>query len=139
MARYGAQYRPLIPAGSLLGNCKQITWTGVCRVPLYLLTPDMQNRRIINRLLPEAGGADTARDHDLLAGSDIAVLAQVECDVVAHLLTESGEVAGGGREQADLNTPFGARTSRRGNELEKPRPGLGHPSSENGTLSLPAE
>jgi hypothetical protein len=33
-----------------------VTWAEVAKVPLCLLTPDMQNRRIIERLLGQAGG-----------------------------------------------------------------------------------
>jgi len=51
---YREQYRLLISADSPLGNRKQVTWAEVCRVPLCLLTPDMQNRRIINKLLRDA-------------------------------------------------------------------------------------
>ena len=52
---YREQYRLLIAADSPLGNRKQVTWAEVGSVPLCLLTPDMQNRRIINRLLHDAG------------------------------------------------------------------------------------
>jgi DNA-binding transcriptional LysR family regulator len=34
-----------------------VTWAEVSQVPLCLLTPDMQNRRIIDGLLRSAGGA----------------------------------------------------------------------------------
>jgi DNA-binding transcriptional LysR family regulator len=57
---YREQYRLLISADSPLGNRKQVTWAEVGRVPLCLLTPDMQNRRIINNLLREAGTPDPA-------------------------------------------------------------------------------
>jgi len=57
---YREQYRLLISADSPLGNRKQVTWSEVGRVPLCLLTPDMQNRRIINNLLREAGILDPA-------------------------------------------------------------------------------
>jgi len=52
---YREQYRLLIAADSPLGDRKQVTWAEVGRVPLCLLTPDMQNRRIINHLLRGAG------------------------------------------------------------------------------------
>lgn len=52
---YREQYRLLIAADSPLGQRKEIAWSEVGRVPLCLLTPDMQNRRIINHLLREAG------------------------------------------------------------------------------------
>lgn len=57
---YREQYRLLIAADSPLGNRKEVTWAEVGRVPLCLLTPDMQNRRIINNLLREAGTLDPA-------------------------------------------------------------------------------
>jgi DNA-binding transcriptional LysR family regulator len=37
-----------------------VTWAEVGRVPLCLLTQDMQNRRIINHLLREAGSLEPA-------------------------------------------------------------------------------
>ena len=57
---YREQYRLLISADSPLGNRKEVTWAEVGHVPLCLLTPDMQNRRIINHLLREAGIHDPA-------------------------------------------------------------------------------
>src|SRR5690606_8528946 len=39
-----------------LGDRESVTWTEVAQVPLCLLTPDMQNRRIIDDLLRLAGG-----------------------------------------------------------------------------------
>jgi len=52
---YREHYRLLISADSPLGNRKSVTWAEVGHIPLCLLTPDMQNRRIIDRLLREAG------------------------------------------------------------------------------------
>jgi DNA-binding transcriptional LysR family regulator len=57
---YREQYRLLISADSPLGRRREVTWAEVGRVPLCLLTPDMQNRRIINRLLKEAGSLESA-------------------------------------------------------------------------------
>jgi DNA-binding transcriptional LysR family regulator len=57
---YREQYRLLISADNPLGDRKQVTWAEVGRVPLCLLTPDMQNRRIINQLLRGAGILDAA-------------------------------------------------------------------------------
>lgn len=45
------RYQLLTRAGSPLGECGKVTWSDVARIPLCLLTPDMQNRRIIDRLL----------------------------------------------------------------------------------------
>jgi DNA-binding transcriptional LysR family regulator len=56
---YSEQYRLLISSDAPLGNRDSVTWAEVGSIPLCLLTPDMQNRRIIEGLLREAG-ADVA-------------------------------------------------------------------------------
>ncbi len=56
---YSEQYRLLISSDAPLGNRDSVTWAEVGRIPLCLLTPDMQNRRIIEGLLRNAG-ADVA-------------------------------------------------------------------------------
>ena len=53
---YAEHYRLLTSAEAPLGNRDSVTWAEVAQVPLCLLTPDMQNRRIIDRLLKSAGG-----------------------------------------------------------------------------------
>jgi DNA-binding transcriptional LysR family regulator len=53
---YLEQYRLLTSADSPLGERDRVTWAEVGRIPLCLLTPDMQNRRIIDSLLQAAGG-----------------------------------------------------------------------------------
>lgn len=52
---YRESYRLLVAADAPLGDREQVTWADVAQVPLCLLTPDMQNRRIIERLLRETG------------------------------------------------------------------------------------
>lgn len=52
---YLEQYRLLTSADSPLGDRDRVTWSEVGRIPLCLLTPDMQNRRIIDSLLHAAG------------------------------------------------------------------------------------
>jgi DNA-binding transcriptional LysR family regulator len=52
---YLEQYRLLTSENSPLGDRDQVTWAEVGKIPLCLLTPDMQNRRIINQLLNAAG------------------------------------------------------------------------------------
>jgi len=52
---YRERYRLLTSAEAPLGNRDSVTWAEVAQVPLCLLTPDMQNRRIIDRLLKTAG------------------------------------------------------------------------------------
>jgi DNA-binding transcriptional LysR family regulator len=53
---YHERYRLLTSADAPLGNRDTVTWAEVAQVPLCLLTPDMQNRRIIDGLLRGAGG-----------------------------------------------------------------------------------
>lgn len=53
---YKEHYRLLTSADAPLGDRSSVTWAEVAQVPLCLLTPDMQNRRIIDRLLKSAGG-----------------------------------------------------------------------------------
>ena len=53
---YRERYRLLTSADAPLGDRKEVTWAEVARVPLCLLTPNMQNRRIIDGLLRAAGG-----------------------------------------------------------------------------------
>jgi DNA-binding transcriptional LysR family regulator len=52
---YHERYRLLTSADSELGDRDQVTWAEVAQVPLCLLTPDMQNRRIIDGILRRAG------------------------------------------------------------------------------------
>jgi DNA-binding transcriptional LysR family regulator len=52
---YDERYRLLTAAESPLGDRESVTWGEVGNIPLCLLTPDMQNRRIIDRLLRNAG------------------------------------------------------------------------------------
>jgi DNA-binding transcriptional LysR family regulator len=52
---YNENYRLLTAPDGELGDREQVTWSEVGKVPLCLLTPDMQNRRIIDRALKSAG------------------------------------------------------------------------------------
>jgi DNA-binding transcriptional LysR family regulator len=53
---YREHYRLLTSSDAPLGDRDRVTWAEVAQVPLCLLTPDMQNRRIIERMLRAAGG-----------------------------------------------------------------------------------
>ena len=53
---YRERYRLLISADAPLGHREKVTWAEVAQVPLCLLTPDTQTRRIIEGLLRDAGG-----------------------------------------------------------------------------------
>ncbi|PPQ31799.1 LysR family transcriptional regulator [Rhodopila globiformis] len=57
---YHERYSLLIAADRPLGERREVTWTEVATVPLCLLTPDMQNRRIIDRRLRDAGAEPAA-------------------------------------------------------------------------------
>ncbi len=52
---YSERYQLITSAGSLHDDAASVTWREVSELPLCLLTPDMQNRRIINQHLKEAG------------------------------------------------------------------------------------
>ena len=53
---YHERYQLLTASDAPLGDHNTVTWAEVAQVPLCLLTPDMQNRRIIDGLLRAAGG-----------------------------------------------------------------------------------
>jgi DNA-binding transcriptional LysR family regulator len=52
---YAERYCLLIAADSPLAERRHISWAEVAPMPLCLLTPDMQNRRIIDGLLAQTG------------------------------------------------------------------------------------
>jgi DNA-binding transcriptional LysR family regulator len=52
---YTESYCLVTAPGSALGDRDWVTWAEVAQIPLCLLTPDMQNRRIIDDLLRQAG------------------------------------------------------------------------------------
>ncbi len=52
---YSEFYRLLCAPGAAMADRKQVTWAELADQPLCLLTSDMQNRRIVNQHLAEAG------------------------------------------------------------------------------------
>lgn len=52
---YQESYRLITSPDGMFGDRDQVTWREVGQVPLCLLTPNMQNRRIIDRALRAAG------------------------------------------------------------------------------------
>ncbi|QPC86704.1 LysR family transcriptional regulator [Mesorhizobium sp. NBSH29] len=52
---YSERYQLITAAGNPLSERTQVTWQEVSELPLCLLTPDMQNRRIIDQHLTEVG------------------------------------------------------------------------------------
>jgi len=54
---YTERYRLITAIGSPLADRTQVSWAEVAELPLCLLTPDMQNRRIIDQHLADAGAS----------------------------------------------------------------------------------
>ncbi|MBX3569318.1 MAG: LysR family transcriptional regulator [Rhizobiaceae bacterium] len=52
---YSERYQLIAAAGTPLADRQKVSWAEVAGLPLCLLTPDMQNRRIIDHHLAEAG------------------------------------------------------------------------------------
>ncbi|MDP3899181.1 MAG: LysR family transcriptional regulator [Mesorhizobium sp.] len=52
---YAERYQLITAAGNPLSDQAKVTWAEVSQLPLCLLTPDMQNRRLIDQHLAEAG------------------------------------------------------------------------------------
>jgi DNA-binding transcriptional LysR family regulator len=52
---YSERYQLITAAGNVHSDRKSVTWDEVSQLPLCLLTPDMQNRRIIDQHLSESG------------------------------------------------------------------------------------
>jgi len=67
---YEERYRLITSSEGFLGDREKVTWAEVGGVPLCLLTPDMQNRRIIDGLLASAG----ARTVPTLESNSVIVL-----------------------------------------------------------------
>lgn len=53
---YRERYQLLVTKDSALGQRDKLTWQQVSQLPLCLLTPDTQNRQMIEALLRDAGG-----------------------------------------------------------------------------------
>ena len=82
---YSEDYRLLAAADSPLGTRDKVTWAEVGKVPLCLLTPDMQNRRIIEQLLRQAG-SDVAPT--LESNSVVVLFAHVRTGKWASIMPE---------------------------------------------------
>ncbi|WP_395711008.1 LysR family transcriptional regulator [Reyranella sp.] len=82
---YLEQYRLLTSETSPLGDRDQVTWAEVARIPLCLLTPDMQNRRIIDQHLRAAGGVP---DPTLESNSMIVLFSHVRTGRWASVMPE---------------------------------------------------
>jgi DNA-binding transcriptional LysR family regulator len=71
---YAEHYNLIIAAGAPLSDLEEVTWREASGVRLCLLTPDMQNRRIINQHFAEAGVSVTPK---LESNSMIVLLSHV--------------------------------------------------------------
>ena len=63
---YHERYLLLTRAGNPLSERDEVTWGEVACIPLCLLTPDMQNRRIIDRLLAGAAAPPPFESNSIL-------------------------------------------------------------------------
>ena len=83
---YVESYRLLTWEGAPLADRDRITWAQAGAIPLCLLTPDMQNRRIVGRLLHQAGAAVAPM---LESNSIVTLLAHVRTGCWATIVPES--------------------------------------------------
>jgi DNA-binding transcriptional LysR family regulator len=72
---YTEFYRLLCAPGTAFADRDKVTWADVAEQPLCLLTSDMQNRRIVNQHLAEAGAAAVPQ---VESNSTIALIAHVQ-------------------------------------------------------------
>ena len=63
---YREQYSLLTSAGNPLANRTEVSWSDVGCIPLCLLTPDMQNRRIIDRLLSKSAAPPPVESNSMV-------------------------------------------------------------------------
>ena len=82
---YLERYRLVTTAGGPLGDRETVRWSELAEVRLCLLTPDMQNRRIVDQLMRGAGVEPRAL---LEADSQAALLAHVSSGGWATVLPE---------------------------------------------------
>ncbi len=83
---YTERYRLVTAAEAPLGDRDTVAWAELGGLALCLLTPDMQNRRIMDRLMHGAGAAARAT---IESNSLIALLAHVRTGAWASVLPES--------------------------------------------------
>ena len=83
---YKEHYHLLTLAKPPLDQRKTITWAEIGQIPLGLLASDMQNRRIINRLLQSTGAGNPPV---LESNSLIALLSHVQAGLLSCVLPET--------------------------------------------------
>jgi DNA-binding transcriptional LysR family regulator len=84
-ALYEERYRLLTSDSAPLGDRESVTWAEVGKIPLCLLTPDMQNRRIIDRLLRNAG---VVAEPTLESNSIVVLVSHVQTGRWASIMPE---------------------------------------------------
>jgi DNA-binding transcriptional LysR family regulator len=84
-AVYMERYCLLVRADHPLANARSVTWAEAAMEPLCLLTPDMQNRRIIDRAFRDANCSPTPR---LETNSVINLCANVHLMGLASIIPE---------------------------------------------------
>lgn len=96
---YAEFYRLLCATGSPLAGRESVSWAEVAEQPLCLLTGDMQNRRIVNQHLAEAGTSITPQ---IESNSTIALTAHVMTGRWASIVPRELALmfAGGGQLRA---------------------------------------
>jgi len=79
---YAERYMLLTPTGGAFDGMHHVTWREAARLPLCLLTRDMQNRRIVDRLFAE-GGAGSPKVA-IETNSVLALVAHRWSSVIPH-------------------------------------------------------
>jgi DNA-binding transcriptional LysR family regulator len=67
---YRERYVLVTPSDSAAGRQRKIAWVEAAKLPLCLLTPDMQNRRILNELFRQV----SAKPHTVIETNSVATL-----------------------------------------------------------------
>jgi DNA-binding transcriptional LysR family regulator len=80
---YVERYQLITAAGNDFADRQSVSWKEAASVPLCLLTPDMQNRRIINQHIAEAGAEARAT---LESNSMIALFAHIRTGKWASIM-----------------------------------------------------
>jgi DNA-binding transcriptional LysR family regulator len=81
---YEERYTVLVSPESPHAKSSVMTWAEAAKLPLCLLTPDMQNRRIVDRHLSDAGGR---RDLALESNSMLTLYAHVRTGKFASIIS----------------------------------------------------
>ncbi len=82
---YVERYRFITTSDGVFGDRDAVTWADLAHAPLCLLTPDMQNRRIVDRLMQGAGVTPRAR---IETDTQVVLLAHVLSGGWATVLAE---------------------------------------------------